>query len=149
MKAKTCLILFILLADGEVKHIQHKALLPTYDVFDEYRYFEPASEFNCLEYRGFRIALTVCEDIWNIGNENPLYKVCPLDILIKESPDFIINVSASPFSYSHAQERLKVLKANVDRYKVPIFYSNNVGAQTELIFDGGSVVISGNGKSTS
>ena len=134
------------IADGEVKHIQHKALLPTYDVFDEYRYFEPASEFNCLEYRGFRIALTVCEDIWNIGNENPLYKICPLDILIKESPDFIINVSASPFSYSHAQERLKVLKANVDRYKVPIFYSNNVGAQTELIFDGGSVVISGNGK---
>jgi len=134
------------IADGEVKHIQNKALLPTYDVFDEYRYFEPASVFKCLEYKGFKIALTVCEDIWNIGNENPLYKICPLDVLIKESPDFVINVSASPFSYSHAQERLEVLKANVSRYKVPIFYSNNVGAQTELIFDGGSVVISGNGK---
>ena len=134
------------IADGEVKHIQHKALLPTYDVFDEYRYFEPASEFKCLNYKGQKIALTVCEDIWNIGNENPLYKICPLDILIQESPDFIINISASPFSYNHAEERLEILRANVERYKVPIFYSNNVGAQTELIFDGGSVVISGNGK---
>jgi len=134
------------MADGEVKHVQHKALLPTYDVFDEYRYFEPASEFACVDYKGYKIALTVCEDIWNIGNENPLYTICPLDILIKESPDFIINVSASPFSYSHAQERIAVLKANVERYKVPMFYSNNVGAQTELIFDGGSVVIAGDGK---
>ena len=135
----------IFLADGEVKHIQHKALLPTYDVFDEYRYFEPANEFSTFEFKGQRIALTVCEDIWNIGNENPLYQTCPLDILIKEKPDFVINVSASPFSYNHAEERLAVLKANVDRYKIPIFYSNNVGAQTELIFDGGSTVISANG----
>lgn len=133
------------MADKEVKHIQHKALLPTYDVFDEYRYFEPAHKFQCLEYKGKRIALTVCEDIWNIGNDNPLYKVCPLDILIEEDPDFIINVSASPFSYNHAEDRLEVLKANVTRYKKPMFYSNNVGAQTELIFDGGSVVMSPNG----
>ncbi len=133
------------ISDGEVKHVQHKALLPTYDVFDENRYFEPATEFSTLEYKGYKIALTVCEDIWNIGNENPLYVTCPLDILIEEKPDFVINVSASPFSYNHAEERLEVLKANVDRYKVPFFYSNNVGAQTELIFDGGSVVMSANG----
>ena len=132
-------------SDGEIQHIQHKALLPTYDVFDEYRYFEPATKFSTLEYKGHRIALTVCEDIWNIGNENPLYKTCPLDILIKEKPDFIINVSASPFSYNHAEERLEICKANVARYKIPLFYSNNVGAQTELIFDGGSVVMSPNG----
>ena len=135
----------VFLSDGETKHIQHKALLPTYDVFDEYRYFEPATQFSTLRYKGYKIALTVCEDIWNIGNENPLYQICPLDILIKEKPDFVINVSASPFSYNHAEERIKVLKANVDRYKIPIFYSNNVGAQTELIFDGGSTVISPNG----
>ena len=132
-------------ADGEIQHIQHKALLPTYDVFDEYRYFEPGTKFSTLEYKGYRIALTVCEDIWNIGNENPLYKICPLDILIKEKPDFIINVSASPFSYNHAEERLFICKQNVARYKIPLFYSNNVGAQTELIFDGGSVVMSPNG----
>lgn len=134
------------IADGEILHVQHKTLLPTYDVFDEYRYFEPATEHKCLEYKGYKIALSICEDIWNIGNENPLYRVCPLDILIQENPDFVINVSASPFSYSHAESRLEVLKANVARYKLPFFYSNNVGAQTELIFDGGSVVMSANGK---
>ena len=134
------------IADGEVKQVQHKALLPTYDVFDEYRYFEPGHEFKCLDYKGKKFALTVCEDIWNIGNENPLYKVCPLDLLIQEDPDVIINVSASPFTYNHAEERLEVLRANVARYNKPIFYSNNVGAQTELIFDGGSVVMSPDGK---
>ena len=67
------------LADGQVQHVQHKALLPTYDIFDEYRYFEPATVFEVVEYKGKRIALTVCEDIWNIGNENPLYTICPMD----------------------------------------------------------------------
>lgn len=133
------------IADGEILHIQHKALLPTYDVFDEYRYFEPGTIFNLVEYKGQKIALTICEDIWNIGNENPLYKICPLDYHIENDPDIIINISASPFSYNHAESRLQILKANVSRYKKPIFYSNNVGAQTELIFDGGSVVMSPDG----
>lgn len=133
------------IADGEVKHIQHKALLPTYDIFDEYRYFEPTNDFKLVEYKGKKIALTVCEDIWNIGNENPLYTICPLDHHIKNDPDFIINISASPFSYDHAEERLDILKANCDKYGKAIFYSNNVGAQTEIIFDGGSVVMSPNG----
>lgn len=130
------------LADGEILHLSHKALLPTYDIFDEYRYFEPAQEFQVVEYRGKRIALTVCEDIWNIGNENPLYRICPLDELQQQSPDFIINLSASPFSAVQAQERLRILKENAKRYQKPIFYINHVGAQTEIIFDGGSVVMS-------
>jgi NAD+ synthase (glutamine-hydrolysing) len=134
------------LAEQKIKYVQNKALLPTYDVFDEYRYFEPASTFNIVEYKGKKIALTVCEDIWNIGNENPLYTICPLDEMMKFSPDFIINVSASPFSYRQADSRLEVIKANIDRYKIPMFYVNHVGAQTELIFDGGSVVMSPNGK---
>ncbi len=134
------------IADGEVLHIAHKALLPTYDIFDEYRYFEPASEFKVVEYKGKRIALTICEDIWNIGNENPLYKICPMDELVKQQPDFMLNLSASPFSYDHAVNRLHVIKANTDRYKVPVFYVNNVGAQTEVIFDGGSIVMNGDGQ---
>ncbi|MCL4133003.1 UNVERIFIED_CONTAM: hypothetical protein GTU68_037330 [Idotea baltica] len=134
------------IADKEILHVQHKALLPTYDIFDEYRYFEPASEFNIVEYKGQKIALTVCEDIWNIGNENPLYVTCPLDHLIKQQPDFVINVSASPFSFNHANARLDMLRANADRYKIPLFYVNHVGAQTEIIFDGGSVVMAANGK---
>lgn len=134
------------LAEGEIKFVQHKALLPTYDVFDEYRYFEPANTFDIVEYKGKRIALTVCEDIWNIGNENPLYTICPMDEMISKKPDFILNLSASPFSFTHAAERLRIVRANVERYQIPLFYVNHVGAQTELIFDGGSIVMSPNGK---
>ena len=134
------------LANKEVKFVQHKTLLPTYDVFDEYRYFEPASEWGVVEYKGKKIALTVCEDIWNIGNENPLYTICPMDEMIKLEPDFIINVSASPFSHIHSKERLHICVENVKRYNIPLFYINHVGAQTELIFDGGSVIASPNGK---
>lgn len=134
-----------LLYNQETLHIQHKTLLPTYDVFDEYRYFEPAKTHSTVVFKGKRIALTVCEDLWNVGNENPLYTVCPLDKMMPDHPDFIVNVSASPFDYNHAAERLEVLKANVDRYQIPMFYSNICGAQTELIFDGGSIVLSPDG----
>jgi len=133
------------IADGEVRHVQHKALLPTYDVFDEYRYFEPATEFKTVTYKGKKIALTVCEDIWDAGQENPLYNFCPLDKMMDEKPDFIINVSASPFNFRHAQARIAICKANVAQYKIPMFYCNHAGAQTELIFDGGSLVVSPNG----
>ncbi len=133
------------LADGRVLHVAHKALLPTYDVFDEYRYFEPATEFATVLYKGKRIAVTVCEDIWNVGNENPLYRVCPLDEMAKTGFDLVLNLSASPFSYRQAQERLHTVKANVARYRVPFFYVNYAGAQTELIFDGGSLVLSPDG----
>ncbi|MEM6831498.1 MAG: nitrilase-related carbon-nitrogen hydrolase, partial [Bacteroidota bacterium] len=133
------------LADGEVKQLAHKALLPTYDIFDEYRYFEPCTVFKIVKYRGKRIALTVCEDIWNVGNENPLYTICPMDEMMPQHPDFIINISASPFSYNHAAERIHILKANVARYGLPMFYCNHVGAQTEVIFDGGSLVASPDG----
>ena len=134
------------LAEGKIKFIQHKALLPTYDIFDEYRYFEPASQFGTVEYKGKRIALSICEDIWNVGNENPLYTVCPLDEMMPQKPDFIINISASPFSYAQAQARIAVCKANTERYGIPLFYINHTGAQTEILFDGGSLVLSGNGK---
>ncbi len=133
------------LADQEVLQVQHKALLPTYDIFDEYRYFEPASEFKVVEYKGKRIALTVCEDIWNIGNENPLYTICPMDELMPQQPDFILNLSASPFNYNQADTRIHVVRSNVERYGIPMFYINHAGAQTELIFDGGSLVMSANG----
>jgi NAD+ synthase (glutamine-hydrolysing) len=131
---------------GKIEFVQHKTLLPTYDVFDEYRYFEPAKQWNTHTFKGKRIALTVCEDIWDVGVDNPLYTVIPLDEMIPDNPDFIINISASPFSYIHAEKRHDMIKANMDRYNIPIFYINHCGAQTELIFDGGSIVASGNGK---
>ena len=133
------------LADQQIIHVAHKALLPTYDIFDEYRYFEPANEFKVVTYKGKRIALTVCEDIWNIGNENPLYTICPMDEMMSQQPDFILNLSASPFSYTQAKARIRVVRSNVARYGIPMFYVNHSGAQTEIIFDGGSIVMSPNG----
>jgi len=123
----------------------HKTLLPTYDVFDEYRYFEPNKEFKTVQFKGQKIAVTVCEDIWNVGNDNPLYTVCPLDELRNEQPDFILNLSASPFSYKQHEERTKVIQANCQRYGIPMVYVNQVGAQTELVFDGGSIVADAQG----
>ena len=133
------------LAEGKIQYVQHKTLLPTYDIFDEYRYFEPADEWHTFTYKGKRIAMVVCEDMWNVGNENPLYKICPLDEMMGEKPDFIINLSASPFDYAHSTDRIHVLKANIERYKMPIFYANHVGGQTDIMFDGGSVVLSPDG----
>jgi len=134
------------LADGKIKQVQHKALLPTYDIFDEYRYFEPATEFNIVEYKGKKIALSICEDIWNVDNKNPLYTICPLDEMMGQKPDFIINCSASPFTYQQAETRIEICRKNVKRYKIPMFYINHTGAQTEVIFDGGSLVMAPNGK---
>lgn len=134
------------LEDGKVTYISNKALLPTYDVFDEYRYFEPGRDFKIVKFKGKRIALTVCEDIWNIGNENPLYRVCPMDEMMPQKPDFILNLSASPFSFQQSKQRIHIVKTNVARYGIPMFYVNHAGAQTELIFDGGSIVMSPNGK---
>jgi len=117
----------------------HKTLLPTYDVFDEYRYFEPAYEWQVVPFKGKRLAVTICEDIWNLGN-NPLYRICPMDELIQQQPDVMINLSASPFDYTHDEDRKAVIKANVQKYKLPMFYCNAVGSQTEIVFDGASLI---------
>lgn len=132
------------LCGGNIHGIAHKALLPTYDIFDEYRYFEPAREFSVIEFLGKKIALTVCEDIWNVGNENPLYRTCPMDVLTNQHPDLMINISASPFTYGKSKERRDLMKENVRRYGVPMFYCNYIGAQTEIIFDGASLVVNEN-----
>ena len=126
------------LADKTIRSIVHKTCLPTYDVFDEYRYFEPAYEWNIIEFKGKRIALTICEDIWNLG-DNPLYRICPMDQLMEQHPDVMINISASPFDYTHDEDRKATIKANVVKYKLPMFYCNAVGSQTEIVFDGASL----------
>jgi len=136
----------VFLYEGEEKYRQHKTLLPTYDIFDEARYFEEARQWNIVEFKGKKIALSVCEDLWNLGNENPLYTINPMDEMMKFQPDMILNVSASPFDYFHAKDRIRVLKENVEQYGIPVFYVNHIGAQTDIIFDGGSLAISPNGK---
>ncbi len=128
-----------LLYNKEIKAVVHKTCLPNYDVFDEYRYFEPAYSWQVIEFKGKKLAVTVCEDIWNLG-DNPLYRICPMDELMKQQPDVMINLSASPFDYTHDEDRKATIKANVTKYKLPLFYCNGVGSQTEVVFDGGSLV---------
>jgi len=128
------------LYQGQQIGIAHKTLLPTYDIFDEYRQFEPAYTWNTIVFKGKKIALTICEDIWNYG-DNPLYPICPMDQLMKEQPDIMINISASPFDYHHSEGRQYVVNANIEQYKIPMIYCNTVGSQTEVVFDGGSLVV--------
>ncbi len=132
------------LEGGEVKNICHKALLPNYDIFDEYRYFEPGRKFETITYKGHRIALTICEDLWNV-DDDPLYPISPMNMYIGQNPDVIINIAASPFSFGHPEEREAVLCKNASKYKIPVFYVNHIGAQTELLFDGGSMVVNPQG----
>ena len=132
-----------LLHNKEVKGIAHKTCLPNYDVFDEYRYFEPAYDWNIIEFLGKRLAVTICEDIWNLG-DNPLYRNCPMDELMKQKPDVMLNLSASPFDYTHVEDRKAIVKLNTSKYQLPMLYCNCVGSQTEIVFDGGSLVFDKN-----
>lgn len=128
-----------LLFEREIKGVAHKTCLPNYDVFDEYRYFEPAYDWNVIAFKGKKLAITICEDIWNLG-DNPLYRTCPMDQLMKHKPDVILNISASPFDYTHVEDRKAIVKLNVSKYKLPMVYCNCTGSQTEIVFDGGSLV---------
>ncbi|MCF8371125.1 MAG: NAD+ synthase [Bacteroidales bacterium] len=138
--------------NGKVAHIQAKTHLPTYDVFDEYRYFEHNTTFDIIEFKGKRIALTICEDLWDtqpVGNsfaKDKLYTVSPMEKYSAQNPDFVINIAASPFSYNQDDNRRNILVNNAVEYAIPIIYVNQVGAQTELIFDGGSMVLNKKGK---
>ncbi len=134
-----------LLYGGQVQQVYHKGLLPTYDVFNEYRYFEPAREFHTVSYGGERIALTVCEDIWNLDGQG-MYPVNPPDILKKENPALMINISASPFAWNHNPGRIRIMSENARKYQMPLFTANLVGGQTGLIFDGASTVFNSSGQ---
>ncbi len=133
-----------LLYEKEIKAEIHKTLLPNYDVFDEYRYFEPAYEWNVMEFKGKKLAVTICEDIWNMG-DNPLYRITPMEQLMPYKPDVMINISASPYNYAQDIVRNSIVKAHTVKYKLPMLYCNTVGSQTEIVFDGGSLVYDING----
>jgi NAD+ synthase (glutamine-hydrolysing) len=133
-----------LLHEKQVKAEIHKTLLPTYDVFDENRYFEPAFEWKCIAFKGKKLAVTICEDIWNLG-DNPLYRITPMEMLIKEKPDVMLNLSASPYNYAADVVRRSIIKAHTLKYGLPMLYCNTVGSQTEVVFDGGSLVYDAEG----
>ncbi len=135
------------LYDNKIQKIFHKTLLPTYDVFDEYRYFEPNDIFEIIEFKEKKIAITICEDLWDeqrsygIFDREMLYKNSPLEMLKKFKPDFVVNISGSPYSYNQADNRQEILFKNAVKYSLPIIYVNQTGANCDLIFDGGSMVI--------
>lgn len=140
------------LFEGKVKSVVHKTLLPNYDIFDEYRYFEPNKTFTIIDFKDHRIALTICEDLWDDQpTDNPfgktkLYTVSPMDELTKQNPDLMINIAASPFSYNKEQIKRNIFIEKAVHYHLPLFYVNQVGTNTELIFDGGSMVINPSGQ---
>jgi NAD+ synthase (glutamine-hydrolysing) len=137
--------------DGKIQQTVNKSLLPTYDIFDEYRHFEPNKQFSVFDFCGKKLAITICEDLWDeqetqneFGREK-LYQLSPLKELSVLNPDLVINLSASPFSYNQENSRKNILIKNAIKYQLPILYVNQVGAQTELVFDGGSFFLDKNG----
>ncbi|MDC1106643.1 NAD+ synthase [Prolixibacteraceae bacterium] len=134
-----------ILQDGKILDVIHKTLLPTYDIFDEYRHFEPNKTFHLVEVNGTQIAITICEDIWdeqssdNNFAQKKLYNISPMEELSQLNPDIAINLSASPYSHDKETKRKKTIQQHASKYKLPFLYVNQVGAQTEILFDGGSV----------
>jgi len=139
------------LLGGEVKAVFRKSLLPTYDIFDEYRYFEPNQTFRPLDFAGMRIAVTICEDLWDEQpferpfSRSRLYTVNPMEALGRYNPDLIINLAASPFAHRKQEVKQEIFTRKADAYGIPLLYCNQVGAQTELIFEGGSLAIGSGG----
>jgi NAD+ synthase (glutamine-hydrolysing) len=136
-----------LLYNGKISQVFRKTLLPTYDIFDEYRYFEPNRNFEILEFKGKRLAITICEDLWDEQpfdsefSRSRLYTLNPLEELVKLDPHLIVNVAASPFAHGKMDVKESIFTGKAQRYGLPVVYCNQVGAQTELIFEGGSLAI--------
>ncbi len=134
-----------ILQDGIIKDTVHKTLLPTYDIFNEARYFEENSIFKTIDLNGKKVAITICEDLW-FEMDRFNYLGNPLDELSKSNPDLLINISASPFNINKKSERFKVLQNACMRYSVPLVYVNQTGVHTDIVFDGNSMVIDYQGK---
>ncbi len=139
----------ILILNGEIAFIQHKSLLPTYDVFDEVRYFDPASEIRPFKFKDRTLGINICEDAWNdpiFWPGRKLYSIDPVEILVNKGADLLINISASPFNTKKQYLRYRILSNQAKRHNVQFLYVNQVGGNDELIFDGRSMLIDKSGK---
>ncbi|MFA6989478.1 MAG: NAD+ synthase [Candidatus Gastranaerophilaceae bacterium] len=134
--------------DGKIVHTYHKSLLPFYDVFDETRYFEPGKEFEPIEFKGKKIGLTICEDIWNDKglDENSLYVCNPIEELAKKGVEFFINISASPYHLNKEKQRFNMISQIAKKHSLPVVYVNQVGANDDLLFDGVSFAVNKKGE---
>ncbi len=131
--------------NGKIQHVTAKTLLPTYDVFNESRYFEPANATSLINFKGLQIGVAICEDMWDIYNDFE-YQKSPGTILKDLGADIIINPSASPFHLGKQSLRNRVFSGQASRFDIPVLYANQVGIHTELIFDGSSRAINSNGE---
>ncbi len=142
----------LVLSEGKIIFSANKALLPTYDIFDEYRYFEPERNFSVFTFKGLKLAITICEDLWdeqpfdNEFEKSRLYTVSPMEELSKYHPDLIINIAASPFSYTKIEAKENIFRSKAMKYKIPVITVNQTGANTELIFDGASLIVNNRGE---
>ena len=136
-----------LLAEGKIQAVVHKTLLPTYDVFDEDRYFEHSRQVDPVRFRGRMLGLSICEDAWNSEDfwTKPLYPTDPIRNLVEHGADLLINLSASPFEMDKPRFRYRMLMDHVRRHHVPLLYLNLIGGNDDLLFDGNSLVLGRNG----
>lgn len=137
---------------GSIRQIFRKSLLPTYDIFDEYRYFEPGKTSEVLHFKGKKLAITVCEDLWDEQpfetefSRSRLYTINPLEALMDQNPDAIINLAASPFAHRKMEVKQSIFTGKASKHKLPVLYCNQIGAQTELIFEGASLAVNSRGQ---
>jgi NAD+ synthase (glutamine-hydrolysing) len=131
--------------NGKIQHTIAKTLLPTYDVFNEHRYFQPETNAQVIEYKGVTIGIAICEDLWDVYNDFE-YPVSPGQALKDLGADLIINPSASPFHIGKQSQRNRVFGGQAARFDLPVLYVNQVGVHTELLFDGSSRAVNGNGE---
>lgn len=136
-----------LVQDGRVLGVHHKALLPTYDVFDEARYFRPGGTHEVYDFQGRRLGLAICEDLWNnpLFWPKPRYETDPVKELIDCGADVIVGIAASPYSLGREGFRYRMMKSTVSRFGVPVVYVNLVGGNTTLVFDGASFALDSQG----
>jgi NAD+ synthase (glutamine-hydrolysing) len=136
------------LEQGQIRHWFQKSLLPTYDVFDEDRYFEPGSQSQPIQYRGYRLGFTICEDVWNDRDfwQHRRYHRDPVEQMVHSGADLLINLSASPFSLGKQKLRVEMLGSLSRKHDLPIVYVNQVGGNDDLIFDGASCALDRSGQ---
>ncbi len=140
----------LVLQNGKCVKTVNKTLLPDYDIFDEYRFFERNKTFETIKIGNENIALTICEDLWNVNlakySYSKIYGDEPMQYLSKQNPTMIVNIAASPYSQQHKSIREDILQHNAKTYNIPLVYVNQVGANTDLIFGGNSMVINAKGE---
>lgn len=138
----------ILCFNGKIQFVQNKTLIPNYDVFDEIRYFESAQDVFVYDFKGEKLGISICEDIWNDVDywKKRLYPNDPVEKLIKKGASLLINISASPYSFGKRKARKEMLSTLTKKDKIKLAYVCCVGAQTELIFDGASMCFSDRGE---